>query len=358
MIRTTMKRLLAILLSALAFSSCSTKEDFTFDPYRNYDALWEILDRGYCFFDLKLPEDSTWRDMYHKHYRDLRPQMSSDSLFLVMTQLLSELKDGHVNLSSSFDYGHYWKWYEDYPLNLSLDLRRKYLGHDYRIAGGLKYRRLTYNGHAPDSIGYIVYESFGKPISNSNISGMLSRLTECKALIIDIRGNGGGQLTYADEFARHFTKEKMLTGYIRHKTGPAHDAFSDPLPLYLDTLSSGVVWMRPVVLLTNREVFSSANDFVLKMRSLPFVTVMGDKTGGGAGLPISSEIPCGWGVRYSAGRMTDPSGADVEFGIEPHYYVSLLDSDLANSHDTLIEEAVRYIKRKIAEYNQNGQWIK
>ena len=116
--------------------------------------------------------------------------------------------------------------------------------------------------------------------------------------------------------------------------------------------------MRPVVLLTNREVFSSANDFVLKMRSLPFVTVMGDKTGGGAGLPISSEIPGGWGVRYSAGRMTDPSGADVEFGIEPHYYVSLLDSDLANSHDTLIEEAVRYIKRKIAEYNQSGQWIK
>jgi len=135
--------------------------------------------------------------------------MSSDSLFLVMTQLLSELKDGHVNLSSSFDYGHYWKWYEDYPLNLSLDLRRKYLGHDYRIAGGLKYRRLTYNGHAPDSIGYIVYESFGKPISNSNISGMLSRLTECKALIIDIRGN-------AHEGAKIPTKERFGDQALDH----------------------------------------------------------------------------------------------------------------------------------------------
>lgn len=353
-----MKKLLAVLIAVISCCSCSTEEDFTFDPYENYDALWEIMDRGYCFFDLKLPQDSSWRDIYEKHRRDLTPTMSRDSLFLVMTQLLSELKDGHVNLSTSFDYGHYWKWYEDYPPNISLDLQRAYLGKDYRIAGGLKYRRLTYNDHAQDSIGYIVYDSFNKPISNSNISGMLSRLTECKALIIDIRGNGGGQLTYADEFARHFTKERILTGYIRHKTGPAHDAFSNPLPIYLDTLTTGVVWMRPVVLLTNREVFSSANDFAFKMKPLPFVTLLGDKTGGGAGLPTSSEIPCGWGVRYSAGRMTDASDVDVEFGIDPHYYVSLSDEDLANGEDTLIEEAVRYIKRKIAEYNQTGVWIK
>lgn len=345
-------------IALLALSSCSTEKDFTYDPYENYDALWEILDRGYCYFDLKLPKDSTWRDMYHKHYRDLRPDMSKDSLFLVMTELLSELKDGHVNLSSSFDYGHYWKWYEDYPLNLSLDLRRKYLEYDYHIAGGFKYRRLTYNGHAPDSIGYVVYESFARPISNSNISGMLSRLTECKALIIDIRGNGGGQLNYADEFARHFTREKMLVGHMSHKTGPAHDAFSTPVPIYLDTLTSGVVWMRPVVLLTNREVFSSANDFTLRMKPLPFVTVLGDRTGGGAGLPISSEIPCGWGVRYSAGRTTDADGQDIEFGIEPHYYVELSSDDLADNRDTLIEEAVRYIKEHLAEYYKTGVWVK
>ena len=54
------------------------------------------------------------------------------------------------------------------------------------------------------------------------------------------------------------------------------------------------------MLLINRHSYSATNDFVNAMRYFPNVTLVGDKTGGGSGLPFSSELPNGWGVRFSA----------------------------------------------------------
>lgn len=353
-----MKKLVLIIGIILASLSCSTKDEYTYDPYTNYKALWKILDEGYCYFDIKLPADSSWQDMYDKHYAKLNPKMSSDSLFRVLCDLTAELKDGHVNISTVFDFGRYWAWHEDHPSNLSIDLRKEYLGTNYAIAGGLKYKYLEPKNPSKARIGYILCESFSSGPNNGNVDASLSRLRDCEALIVDIRGNGGGNITLAENFARHFMEKPMKTGYIRHKTGPGHQDFSAPLQLNLDTLQYGVRWLRPVVLLSNRQVYSAANDFCMLMKEMPYVTMMGDQSGGGAGIPVSSELPTGWGVRYSSSRMTDFEDKDVEFGIAPHYKVMLSGEDLSNGEDTLIEEAVRYINRKLIEYQNTGVWIK
>ena len=70
-----------------------------------------------------------------------------------------------------------------------------------------------------------------------------------------------------------------------------------------------------------------------------FVTVVGDKTGGGAGLPFSSELPNGWSVRFSACPMYDKNKESSEFGIEPHHNVSLTADDFIKGKDTIIEYA-------------------
>ena len=57
------------------------------------------------------------------------------------------------------------------------------------------------------------------------------------------------------------------------------------------------------------------------MKGLRQVRIVGWKTGGGGGLPMSSELPNGWGVRFSASRTYDASGKDIEFGIDPDYVV-------------------------------------
>ena len=258
--------------------------------------------------------------------------MTTVQLFEVLTDMLAELRDGHVNLSNSMDYGRYWTWHEAYPQNFNDSLERRYLGTDYKISGGMKYRVLD------DNIGYIRYESFTQPVGEGNLNDCLSHLILCRGLIIDIRNNGGGDLTTAEKLAGRFVHERTLVGYMQHKTGKGHNDFSSLEPRYLEP-SSNLRWYKPVCVLTNRSVFSAANDFAVIMRQLPQVKLIGDHTGGGSGMPMSSSLPNGWTVRFSACPMYDAKRQQTEFGIAPDVNVALTDEATAQGRDLIIETA-------------------
>ena len=320
--------------------SCQ-KGDYEYDatPQSNLDALWELIDQRYCFLTYKEKElGISWQEMRAKYSGKLNPQMSRVQLFEVLCQMLSELRDGHVNISTSLDLGRNWSWKEDYPENLDRELRDKYLGTDYHIASGLSYTIL------PDNIAYVVYESFSDGIGEGNLSDMIAWLRLCKGMILDIRGNGGGELSNAEKLSRRFTNDKVLVGYICHKTGRGHDDFSEPEAEYIEP-SKDIRWQKPVVLLTNRSCYSAANTFVRNMKEMPLVTVMGDQTGGGSGLPFSSELPIGWSVRFSACPHFDARMQHIEFGIEPDIYASLDESLAAQGKDSMIEAARELLSR-------------
>ena len=196
----------------------------------------------------------------------------------------------------------------------------------------------------PDSVGYVTYRSFSSGVGDGNLNQVLLSFKNCRGLILDIRENGGGSLDNSDRIASHFLKEKTLVGYVQHKTGKGHDDFSDPYPLYLES-SEYVKWWRPVVVLTNRHCYSAANDFVQKMRTAPYATILGDTTGGGSGFPFMSELPNGWTIRFSASPMLDIDQQHTEFGIAPDVAVSLQAEDEQRGYDTLIETARQLIKK-------------
>lgn len=320
----------------LSLSSCIREENQVNNPRGNFEALWSIMDQRYCFFDVKNVDWDSVHDLYSKR---ISSNMPDDGLFEVLGDMLDEVKDGHVNLYSSADVARYWDWYENYPHNFNKDIQDLYLGVKYKISGGLKYCIL------PENIGYVYYGSFEGAVSESGLDDMLSYLAICDGLIFDIRDNGGGMLSNSEKLASRFTNEKVRVGYMMHKTGPDHNDFSSPRALYLKP-SNRFRWQRPVVLLTNRHVFSAANDFTNQMKTLPLVTVMGDRTGGGAGLPFTSELPNGWLVRFSASPYFDAEMNTVEFGIEPDIKVSLSMDDYLNKHDTLIDEAIKRLLNK------------
>jgi C-terminal processing protease CtpA/Prc len=191
-----------------------------------------------------------------------------------------------------------------------------------------------------DNIGYIRCASFESGIGEGNLDEALSYLLLCRGLIIDIRGNGGGDLTTAERLAGRFVQEKTLVGYMQHKTGTGHNDFSEMKEIYLEP-SSNVRWHKKVCVLTNRSVYSAANSFAVWMHCLPNVTLVGDHTGGGSGLPMSNSLPNGWSVRFSACPMYDQNKQQTEFGIDPDVKVSL-NNDLtygSDPKDDIIEAA-------------------
>jgi hypothetical protein len=311
-------------------------ETYDNTPRGNFEALWQILDEHYCFFEYKGVD---WNRIHSDYSRRIDNEMGHESLFLLLDEMLQELKDGHVNLSSAFEVGRYWKWFEDYPANYRQELIDAYLGTDYRIAGGLSYKVLE------DNIGYVRYADFSSAIGESGLDYVIDKLSLCSGMIIDVRNNGGGLLTNSDKLAARFFNEKTLVGYIQHKTGKKHTDFSKPYPTYIEP-STRLRYQKPVVVLTNRKCFSATNDFVNAMRYAPNATILGDKTGGGSGLPFSSELPNGWSVRFSACPMYDKDMQQIEFGVHPDISISLLENDIEKGKDTLIETARQLLQAR------------
>jgi len=328
-----MKYLWIYISTLVLLSSCFSEKEYNNTKKDNFEALWTILDEHYCFFEYKGVD---WDDIHEKYSQKIDETLSNSDFFDILSEMLSELKDGHVNLIATHNMSRYWKWFEDYPDNFDEKIQRNYIGTDYNIAGGLRYKILENN------IGYIYCGSFSNGFSNSNLSQALGRMADCEGLIIDVRHNGGGMLSYAERFASRFFEEKTLVGYIRHKSGKGHNDFSKPYERHIKPYE-GIRYQKKTVILTNRRSYSATNDFVNAMSYSANVTIIGDQTGGGSGLPFSSELPNGWLVRFSTSPMLNADMEHIEFGLKPDKKVQMTEEDIRNGIDTILEAAFEYI---------------
>lgn len=328
-------------LLPLLLTSCFEQEPQYVNTYQgNLDALWRIIDERYCYLDYK---NIDWKAVKVDYDARLSKVKNELELFDLMASMLAELKDGHVNLISDFDVSRYHDWYLKYPANFNAGIifgaDSKYLGPTYRRAGGLRYGTL-YDG----TVGYIYYGDFTVAFTDANMSRIFDAFRNCTSLIIDVRNNGGGAILYAEQLASYFFPEERLTGYLRHKTGRGHSDFSDYIRVKTKA-HSFLHWDKgPVALLCNRMSYSATNDFINRMSTLDNVITVGDTSGGGGGIPLSSELPNGWSLRFSASPMYDIDKRDTEFGIEPDFKQDMNPADEKN--DAIIERAIIELEKK------------
>lgn len=336
--------LLMNLTGALLLTGCLDDDSLEENnsPLGNFKACWTAMDEHYCFFSEKGLDWDEVHDRYRPYFAD--SGLNTLQTFDKLGEMLTEVRDGHVNLTSGFNVARYWSWYEDYPDNFDKNLLMNYyLGKKYWISGGMYY------GMFPDSVAYVYYSSFSNTPGETNLDYVLAALSKSKGLIFDIRDNGGGALTNVPRIAARFAHERTCYAYMRHKTGSGHRDFSSPEPLYLEPESKRIGWnasKAPVVVLTNRHTYSAANTFVAAMRALDgqngnIIKTMGDRTGGGGGMPFSTVLPNGWTLRFSACPILDHAGRQIEEGIEPDFHVDMDSVHAYTRHEDDIIEAVR-----------------
>lgn len=106
-------------------------------------------------------------------------------------------------------------------------------------------------------------------------------------MILDIRGNPGGNLVLATRTRNRFLRGVTPLGAIRYSLGGG--ALSDPTPLTGEPSPTESRWPGRLVVLTDPLTFSSSEDFLLGLQGLEHVTVVGEPTGGA----VDGLAPCG-----------------------------------------------------------------
>ncbi|KAA3621132.1 MAG: peptidase S41 [Bacteroidetes bacterium] len=330
-----MRRFFFILFLLSFLPSCEKlvlKEDYSStDPYVNFAYLWHACDEQYAYFDLK---GINWDNTRHFYGDQISPGISDDSLFNVLGNMLKELKDDHTNLISNFNVSFFGTVYQG-PDNFDWRIiEDNYLSQDYYHSGPFLHDFIE-----NEEVGYIRLKNFTSTINNTNLDFILNRYKDTKGLILDLRENGGGAISGVFKILSRFVNKETLVYYSRIKNGPGHNDFSEPEAAYLSPYT-GTKYLKKVFILTDRGTYSAGSFTALAAKEIPNITLVGDTTGGGLGLPNGGQLPNGWTYRFSVSQtLTTDLDPSFENGVPPDV-IQLFDWD-DRTKDEVIEKVLR-----------------
>lgn len=295
-----------------------------------FEHLWHDLDRHYVFFIVK---GVNW-DSLHDVYAPRAARAATDGqLSDVVLELLRELRDPHVSLSvGSLGYGY------DRTGPAFFDptvVRARYVT-DRRLAP----RGRLHFGTAAPGVGYVWIPSFRGSEFGADLDSALSQLGSVRALIVDVRGNGGGSTRNPIEVAGRFADRERIYAFLQLRNGPRHDDFTPREPLTVSP-AAAPRFAGPVAVLTDRRCMSGTEEFVLAMRVLPAVVVVGDSTVGAYSNPLPRELPNGWNYGFSMSlQQTLDSTIYEEIGLAPDVWVRGSAEELAAGRDAVLDTAL------------------
>lgn len=327
----------AILLTTL--TGC---ELFLFDhtspssnPKENFNYLWNEVDKKYSYFEMK---GIDWNQIKTKYEVQLRDSMSDEELFDVLANLLAELRDDHCNLISPFNISRYNIMLKK-PDNFNDRTINEFYVPNARITGSFLHNFLL-----GQNIAYMRYSSFSDNVSDIDLDHILTRYQNTKGLVIDLRENGGGSIFNVPMILERFTKEKTQVGYTKTRNGEGHNDFGQLNNFYLGTYNS-IKFDKPVVVLIDRGSYSATTMFAVACKALNNITLVGDTTGGGGGLPNGGQLPNGWIYRFSISQLLDLKENNyAENGVPPDVNAQFDWTDLTK--DEILEKAIEIINGK------------
>ena len=179
----------------------------------------------------------------------------------------------------------------------------------------------AYNNILRDSIGYISIESMMDNVVE-DFKQAYNQVCKLPNLIIDVRGNGGGNSNNGRLIAEYLLKnpqEHCVGGNIT----PQPDAYKGK-----------------VYLLTSNHTFSAAESFTIDLKESGYVTLVGEKTAGDTGC-APKNFTSKYGIWFRIPTRDphfSPKGFPMEgISIEPHHEVKQTIEDFFDDKDTAIE---------------------
>lgn len=324
-------------------TACSSATDIepvnTSDPLALFDRVHADVDAKFSFFDRANADWSAIRSVYRDSVRSARTRRDADRAIGRMVQRLGDYHAVMVTPNGSYSalpipYLHH------FDTNL---VQTRYL----LSSAATPSRRIRYGRIAASSgteVGYIAIPDFGGAGWGGEIEDALTALGGVRAIIVDVRDNGGGDEGIARAVASRFYDRSHTYRISQFRTGAARSDFGSPILVSLDPAGARR-FAGPVALITNRFNGSSAEDFICMMRVLPQVTTVGDTTIGNGSNPLRIDYGNGYALLVPQSRQATPDGFIYQYvGLPPHVPVRWTAADSAGGRDPYLDAALQILR--------------
>ncbi len=236
-----------------------------------------------------------------------------------------------------------------------------------------------------NATAYLSLNSFEDPKIDSLFVEKLPELYKAKALIIDLRYNGGGSSSVGAAILKYLSNDTAFHG--AKSTTREHNATYKAWGTFFtekDTLSGIPEWSMtkqevtkyylmakdkyyyqfpyeteaikldakrivvPTVLLIGHNTASAAEDFLILADNQKHMIKIGQNSFGSTGQPLMFDLPGGGSARVCTKKDTYPDGREfVGYGVKPDIEVIPTLNDYLKKKDPALDKALEYLKSKL-----------
>ena len=229
-----------------------------------------------------------------------------------------------------------------------------------------------------NNIGYIAVNSMYSGKTENLFDTALDSLFDTKALIIDIRENGGGSSNVGFHILSRTSKNKLpyFKGKVRLYTVDKFDKWfsnDDRFDIFYDIYQNVIldsekinkdllekkfteisgfispqtpIYDKPIVILIGPKTFSAAEDFLAPLHGTDRVTLIGKPTGGSTGQPLFLQLSGELSAKICSRRCWCSDGYEfVGKGFIPDIEINETLDDILSGKDKTLERAIQYLKK-------------
>jgi len=345
-----------------------------------FEMFWHNMNTNYVFWDL----DTTRWDAVYTHYQPLFARLdlqrsddvkSSLQYFRDMTQ---GLLDGHysISFSNSFiagsvispGYERLRKRPDFHPVfpyaatdvgYLDAGYKEGYDSTDYpsrllhTLSGTIDHKILyfTCNEFSLFRSSVSSVHSTAQDVLRSFFSALNDPALE--GLIIDLRGNTGGDLSDLNFLVGHLIDQPLHFGYTRSRNGNGRLDYTPWVNAVVTPVQGAKKFQLPLIVLADLFSASLAEQTAMALHTLPGAKVIGETTRGATGAITANDV-------YNAGQFTVPgflslytSSAEFKYldghvyegkGFPPDVMVPFDLAALTAGKDPALEKAISIMK--------------